>query len=61
MNRSTGLADVIDEIREGQRLRGFQGRTAEEIDTALQEGEDAYEQRINSLRGDAVSKSGPAN
>jgi hypothetical protein len=45
-----GLAEVIDEIRQGQQARGFQGRSAEEIDAARREGEDAYEQRMTALR-----------
>ncbi|HQU45362.1 MAG: hypothetical protein B7Z73_13700 [Planctomycetia bacterium 21-64-5] len=44
------LASVIDEIRLGQQARGFQGRSAEEIEAALDEGEDVYEQRMDSLR-----------
>lgn len=45
-----GLADVIDEISRGQRTRGFPGRSAEQIDAGLQEGEDEYEQRMQGLR-----------
>ena len=45
-----GLAEVIDEIRRGQQARGFRGRSAEEIDAALREGEDAYEQRMAALQ-----------
>ena len=52
-----GLADVLDEIHRGQKARGFVGRTAEDIDTALQEGEEEYEDRIKSLRVDSTSKS----
>ena len=44
-----GLADVIDEIRQGQHARGFQGRSAEEIEARLREGEKEYEQRIRTL------------
>lgn len=50
-----GLADVIDEIRQGQQARGFPGRTAEQINEALREGEDAYEHRMASLRPSADS------
>lgn len=49
------LAEVIDEIRAGQQARGFQGRTAEEIEAGLREGDDAYEQRMNALGGPADS------
>lgn len=51
-----GLAEVMDEIHQGQRARGFLGRSAEEIDAVLREGEDAYEQRMNSLVRDEVSR-----
>jgi hypothetical protein len=44
------LADVIDEIHRGQRARGFQGRTPDEIETVRREGEAEYEQRMKSLR-----------
>ena len=43
-----GLADVIDEIRRGQQARGFQGRSAQEIEAGLREGEDEYEQRMQA-------------
>lgn len=33
------LASVIDEIRKGQRARGFQGRSTEDIEAQLQESE----------------------
>jgi hypothetical protein len=49
-SRQRGLADVIDEIHQGQQARGFQGRSAEEIDAALNDGEEAYEQRMTALR-----------
>ena len=32
------LADLIDEIRRGQQARGFQGRSAQEIEAGLKEG-----------------------
>jgi hypothetical protein len=48
--RHRGLADVIDEIRQSQQARGFQGRSAEEIETGLREGEDDYEQNMQALR-----------
>ena len=48
--RQRGLADVIDEIRQGQQARGFHGRSAEEIEAALREGEEAYEQHMAALR-----------
>lgn len=53
-----GLADVIDEIRTGQQARGFQGRSAKEIEEGLREGEDEYEQRMQALR--SQTKSGSA-
>ena len=43
-----GLVDVIDEIHKGQQARGYQGRSAEEIDAVRQEGEAEYEQRMQS-------------
>ena len=52
-----GLADVIDEIRQGQQARGFQGRSAQDIETGLREGEDEYEQRMQALQ--SQTKSGP--
>jgi hypothetical protein len=52
-----GLADVIDEIRRGQQARGFQGRSAEEIESGLREGEDEYEQKMQTLW--SQTKSGP--
>src|SRR5438105_2628438 len=45
-----GLADVIDEIRKGQQARGFQGRSAREIEEGLREGEDEYENRMQALQ-----------
>jgi hypothetical protein len=52
-----GLADVIDAIRQSQQARGFQGRSAEEIEGGLREGEDEYEQRMQTLR--SQTNSGP--
>ena len=52
-----GLTDVIDEIRRSQQARGFQGRSAQEIEAGLREGEDGYEQRIQALQ--PQTKSGP--
>jgi hypothetical protein len=43
-----GLAELIDEIRRGQQSRGYQGRSAEEIEAVRQEGEAEYEQRRHS-------------
>jgi hypothetical protein len=48
--RGPGLADVLDEIHQGQRLRSFQGRSADEIQTGLREGEDDYEEKVQALR-----------
>lgn len=44
------LVDVLDEIRRRQQARGFQGRSALEIDAGLQEGEAEYEQRMQELQ-----------
>jgi hypothetical protein len=44
-----GLADVIDEIRQGQQARGFQGRSPQDIEAGLREGEDEYERRTQAL------------
>ena len=52
-----GLADVIDEIRQGQQARGVQGRSAEEIEAALNEGEEEYEKKMQSLQ--SQTRSGP--
>ena len=54
-----GLTDVIDEIRRSQQARGFQGRSAQEIEAGLREGEgeDEYEQRMQALQ--PQTKSGP--
>ena len=53
-----GLADVIDEIRRGQQARGFQGRSAEEIEAGLHEGDEEYEQKMKGLW--SQNKSAPA-
>jgi hypothetical protein len=45
-----GLAEVLDEIHRGQHARGFQGRSPDEIETGLREGEDDYEAKAQSLR-----------
>jgi hypothetical protein len=50
-----GLAGVIDEIRQGQRARAFQGRTDDEIDGGLRDGEDDYGQRMRALRSQTGS------
>jgi hypothetical protein len=54
---SKGLADIIDQIRQEQQARGFQGRSAREIEAGLREGEDEYEQRMPALP--SQTKSGP--
>ena len=51
-----GLADVIDEIRQGQQARGFQGRSTQEIEAGLREGEEEYEQRMQALRSETTSR-----
>ncbi len=53
--RQRGLADVIDEIRQGQQARGFPGRGAEEIAAGLREGEGEYERRMQALRSQTGS------
>ena len=59
--RQRGLADVIDEIRQGQQARGFQGRSAEEIEAGLQEGEEEHERRMQATRSQAQSGSLPGS
>lgn len=44
-----GLADVIDSIRQNQQARGYQGRSAQDINAARQDGEADYEQRMRTL------------
>lgn len=44
-----GLADVIDEIRRGQQARGYSGRSGEEIEAELREGEEEYERKMQAL------------
>ena len=52
-----GLADMIDEIRQGQQARGFQGRSAKEIEAGLREGEEEYDRRMEGLRSPTTSGS----
>jgi hypothetical protein len=52
-----GLAAVIDSIRQSQQARGFQGRSAEDIEAGLREGENEYEQRTQALRSQTQSGS----
>ena len=47
---SRGLAELLDDIHSGQRSRGFSGRSEEEIEADLREGEGDYERRMNALR-----------
>ena len=49
---------ALDEIRQGQQARGFQGRSSQEIEAGLREGEDEYEQRMQALR--LQTRPGPA-
>ena len=51
------LADVLDEIHQGQQARGFQGRSAEEIEAGLREGEDDYEETMRAFRSQAKHES----
>jgi hypothetical protein len=53
-----GMADLIDEIRQGQQARGFHGRSAQEIEAGLKEGEKEYEERMQALQSHKTS--GPA-
>ena len=56
--RRRGLAEVIDEIRQGQQARGFPGRSAKEIVEGLREGEDEYEKRMQALRSAGAAAGG---
>lgn len=47
---SSRLTDLIDEIHAGQKARGFQGRSEQEIETGLREGEAEYEARMQAAR-----------
>lgn len=47
-----GLTDVIDEISRDQQVRGFKGRSAEEIEADLRDGDAEYEQKMQSLQSD---------
>ena len=47
--RRRTLTDIIDEIHRDQQARGFQGRSQEEIDSALREGEEEYERKWQAL------------
>jgi len=53
-----GLAEVIDEIRQSQQARGFQGRSAKEIEAERQDEEEEYEQRMQTLW--SQTQSGPS-
>ncbi len=44
-----GLANVIDEILRGRLARGEPGRSADDIDAGLREGEDEYEKKMQEL------------
>lgn len=49
-----GLVEVMDEIRQSQLARGYQGRTAEEMEAeekARQEEDEAYERRCEQAWG----------
>jgi hypothetical protein len=48
--RQRTLADVIDEIQRDQQARGYHGRSAEEIEAGLREGEEEYERKMQALR-----------
>jgi hypothetical protein len=40
LTRPHGLAELIDSIHQNQLTRGFRGRSVEEIEAGLREGED---------------------
>ncbi len=49
-----GLVEVMDEIRQSQRARGYQGRTLQEMqaeEKARQEEDEEYERRCEQLWG----------
>jgi len=49
-----GLVEVMDEIRQSQRTRGYLGRTSQEMqaaETARQEEDEQYEHRCEQLWG----------
>lgn len=53
-----GLVEVMDEIHHGQRARGYQGRTREEMQAAEKSREEEnadYEQRCEQLWGGSIS------
>ncbi len=58
-HRQRTLADVIDKIQRGQQARGYQGRSAEEIEAGLREGEEEYERKVQALR-DQTTPTPPA-
>lgn len=43
------IADLIDKIRADLQASGVPTRTAEEIETALRESEDEYEEKMRNL------------
>jgi hypothetical protein len=52
-----GLVEVMDDIRQSQRARGYQGRTPEEMqaeDKACQEEDEDYERRCEQLWGGSL-------
>ncbi|HEV3257327.1 MAG TPA: hypothetical protein VG013_10640 [Gemmataceae bacterium] len=58
--RQRGLADAIADIRASQQARGFQGRTAAEMqadEAARQADEDEYERQMQTLW--SQTRSGP--
>jgi hypothetical protein len=52
-----GLAEVIDEIRQGQQARGYNGRSADEIEADRADEADEYERRMQTLW--SQTRSGP--
>jgi hypothetical protein len=49
-----GLVEVMDEVRQSQRARGYQGRTLQEMqaeEKARQEEDEAYDDRCEQLWG----------
>jgi hypothetical protein len=52
-----GLVEVMDEIRQSQRARGYQGRTLQEMqgeEKARQEEDEDYERRCEQLWGGSL-------
>jgi hypothetical protein len=55
VSRKRGMAELIDEIHQGQQARGFPGRSTQEIEAGLKEGQDEYEQRMQATQSQDTS------